>query len=111
MKNEKYVGDALLQKTITKNFKKKRNKGEAPKYCVKDTHPGIVLREDYEKAQELMVIRAKSKGNKKGRQHIEVKTTPRDHILWSCFFRLVLNIDKIFLTLQFEFVIITVSVK
>jgi len=66
LKNEKYVGDMLLQKTITKDFKKKRNKGEVPMYYVKDDHPAIVSREDFEKAQILMVERAKSKGNIEG---------------------------------------------
>ena len=66
LKNEKYVSDMLLQKTITKDFKKKRNKGEVPMYYVKDSHPAIVLREDFEKAQELMRERAKSKGNIEG---------------------------------------------
>ncbi|SPF44469.1 Site-specific recombinase, DNA invertase Pin [Candidatus Desulfosporosinus infrequens] len=73
LKNEKYVGDALLQKTITKDFKKKRNKGEAPMYYVKDTHPAIVSREDFEKAQELMVERAKSKGNIDGNREKYLK--------------------------------------
>ena len=63
LKNEKYIGDMLLQKTITQDFKKKRNKGEVPMYYVRDTHPAIVSRKDFEKAQELMVERAKSKGN------------------------------------------------
>ena len=66
LKNEKYIGDALLQKTITYDFKKKRNKGEAPMYYVKDSHPAIISREDFEKAKELMVERAKSKGNIEG---------------------------------------------
>jgi len=66
LKNEKYVGDALLQKTITTEFKKKRNKGDAPMYYVKDSHPAIIIRKDFEKAQELMVQRAKSKGNIEG---------------------------------------------
>ncbi|SPF43277.1 Site-specific recombinase, DNA invertase Pin [Candidatus Desulfosporosinus infrequens] len=66
IKNEKYVGDMLLQKTITKDFKKKRNKGEVPMYYVKDSHPAIVSREDFEKTQELMVERAESKGNVEG---------------------------------------------
>ncbi|MDR3587955.1 MAG: recombinase zinc beta ribbon domain-containing protein, partial [Desulfosporosinus sp.] len=35
-------------------------------YYVKDNHPAIVSREDFEKAQELMVERAKSKGNIEG---------------------------------------------
>ena len=59
LKNEKYMGDALLQKTITHDFKKKRNKGEAPMYYVRDSHPAIISREDFEKAQELMAERAK----------------------------------------------------
>ena len=66
LKNEKYIGDMLLQKTITQDFKKKRNKGEVPMYYVRDTHPAIVSRKDFEKAQELMVERAKSKGNVEG---------------------------------------------
>ncbi|SPF44882.1 Site-specific recombinase, DNA invertase Pin (fragment) [Candidatus Desulfosporosinus infrequens] len=56
----------LLQKTITKDFKKKRNKGEVPMYYARDSHPAIVSREDFEKAQELMVERARSKGNTEG---------------------------------------------
>ena len=66
IKNEKYIGDMLLQKTIAKDFKKKRNKGEVPMYYVKDTHPAIIGREDFEKAQELMVERGKSMGNIEG---------------------------------------------
>ncbi|MDR3600462.1 MAG: recombinase family protein [Desulfosporosinus sp.] len=54
IKNEKYIGDALLQKTITKDFKKKQNKGQVPMYYVKDTHPAIVSREDFENAQKLI---------------------------------------------------------
>jgi len=73
IKNEKYVGDALLQKTITKDFKNKRNKGEVPMYYVKDTHPAIVSREDFEKAKELMVERAKSKGNVEGNREKYLK--------------------------------------
>ncbi|MDR3540682.1 MAG: recombinase family protein [Desulfosporosinus sp.] len=73
IKNEKYIGDALLQKTITKDFKKKRNKGEAPMYYVKDTHPAIISRDDFEKAQGLMVERAKSKGNVEGNREKYLK--------------------------------------
>ena len=35
-------------------------------YYVRDTHPAIVSRKDFEKVQELMVERAKSKGNVEG---------------------------------------------
>ncbi|SPF53422.1 Site-specific recombinase, DNA invertase Pin [Candidatus Desulfosporosinus infrequens] len=73
IKNEKYVGDMLLQKTITKDFKKKRNRGEVPMYYVKDSHPAIVSRVDFEKAQELMVERARSKGNVEGNREKYLK--------------------------------------
>lgn len=66
LKNEKYIGDAILQKTITRDFKKKRNKGEVPMYYVKDSHPPIIYREDFEKVQELLAQRARSKSNREG---------------------------------------------
>ncbi|MDP4126988.1 MAG: hypothetical protein Q8912_08605 [Bacillota bacterium] len=40
--------------------------GEAPMYYVKDCHPAIISREDFEKVQGLMPERAKSKGNREG---------------------------------------------
>ncbi|WP_407311985.1 recombinase family protein [Desulfosporosinus sp. SB140] len=67
LKNEKYCGDARLQKTITTAlYNRKRNYGEAPKYYVKDSHPAIISQEDFAKVQELMALRAKSKGNVEG---------------------------------------------
>jgi len=73
IKNEKYIGDMLLQKTITTDFKKRRNKGEVPMYYVKNTHQAIISRKDFEKAQELMVERAKSKGNIEGNREKYLK--------------------------------------
>ena len=73
IKNEKYVGDMLLQKTITKDFKKNRNKGEVPMYYVKDAHPAIVSRDDFEKAQELMLERARAKNNLEGNREKYLK--------------------------------------
>jgi DNA invertase Pin-like site-specific DNA recombinase len=67
LKNEKYAGDARLQKTFrTEIYNRKRNYGEVPMYYVKDSHPAIISREDFEKVQELMAERAKSKGNLEG---------------------------------------------
>lgn len=43
--NEKYKGDALLQKTYTADFLTKRvkkNCGEIPQYYIKDSHPAII---------------------------------------------------------------------
>ena len=43
--NEKYKGDALLQKSYTVNFltkQKKKNDGEIPQYYVEKAHPAII---------------------------------------------------------------------
>jgi hypothetical protein len=45
--NEKYKGDAILQKTFCTNFltkKMKRNEGELPQYYVPGRHPAIIHR-------------------------------------------------------------------
>jgi len=59
--NEKYCGDALLQKTyrvdcISKKVRK--NNGELPMYLVKNSHPAIITREMFEWVQEEMTKRA-----------------------------------------------------
>lgn len=55
--NEKYAGNALLQKKFRNNHldkKKCKNRGELPRYFAKGTHPAIVELELFEKAQELL---------------------------------------------------------
>ena len=50
LKNEKYVGDALLQKTYTVDcltHKKAKNNGEKAMYLVTDTHRAIIDRDTY----------------------------------------------------------------
>ena len=59
--NEKYTGDALLQKTyitdcITK--KSRKNNGELPMYLVKDHHEPIISRADFNRVQEEMARRS-----------------------------------------------------
>ena len=54
LSNEKYRGDALLQKTFTVDFltkKAKVNEGEAPQYYVENSHPAIVSAEVFELTQ------------------------------------------------------------
>ena len=56
LNNERYIGDALLQKsyaTETLPFRRKRNQGELPKYYVENSNPPIVRREIYSAVQEL----------------------------------------------------------
>lgn len=57
LRNEKYVGDLEMQKTITKDFLTHRsviNHGEAPKYYVRDHHMGIIDRMTWEKVQVML---------------------------------------------------------
>lgn len=59
--NEKYTGDALLQKTyvtdcITK--KTRKNNGELPMYLVKNHHEPIISRSDFNRVQEEMARRS-----------------------------------------------------
>ena len=45
LRNEKYKGDALLQKSFTTNFLEKthkKNEGELPQYYIQDSHPAII---------------------------------------------------------------------
>ena len=58
--NEKYTGDALLQKTYSENHLTKRilrNRGELPQYYAENTHPAIIDHEMYEKVQALIAER------------------------------------------------------
>lgn len=51
LKNEKYAGDAILQKTYTVNcitHDRKKNSGQKPKYFVQDCHEAIVDRKIYD---------------------------------------------------------------
>ena len=62
--NEKYIGDALLQKTITTDFLNKKrvaNKGIVPQYYVENSHEAIIPRELFMQVQEEMVRRARLK--------------------------------------------------
>lgn len=52
--NEKYMGDAILQKTFTVDFLTKtvkKNEGEVPQYYVKNSHPAIISPEVFAMAQ------------------------------------------------------------
>ena len=58
--NEKYIGDALLQKTyVTDCISKKvvKNQGELPMYYIENHHPGIIPKELFQRVQEEMARR------------------------------------------------------
>ena len=75
--NEKYCGDALLQKTFCEDFltsKRKKNKGQVNSYYVENSHPGIIDKETFQLVQKERVRRVtlyysnrNTKGSRRGR--------------------------------------------
>jgi len=55
LRNEKHVGDMLMQKTYTSDFLTKaqaENHGELEQYFIRDNHPAIIPREEWDAVQE-----------------------------------------------------------
>ena len=60
LKNEKYCGDAITQKTVTIDCiakLRKKNTGEAPMYYIRNNHPAIIDRKTFHKVQTEMARR------------------------------------------------------
>lgn len=73
LKNEKYTGNALIQKKYVKDHLTKAlvfNKGNLPKYYAEGTHPPIIDLETFQRVQELM---------KKNREHYSGGTSIRKY--------------------------------
>lgn len=63
--NEKYKGDAILQKSFTVDFltkRKKVNEGEVPQYYVENSHPAIISAEVFDLAQAEFEKRRNDRG-------------------------------------------------
>jgi DNA invertase Pin-like site-specific DNA recombinase len=66
LRNEKYKGDAKLQKTFSKDHlgkKKCINCGEVDSFYLENSHEPIVTSEVWEEAQRQIALRGKAKGN------------------------------------------------
>jgi len=62
LRNEKYKGNVLFQKTYTdSNFNRHMNNGEKDQFYCKNHHEPIISREVFSKAQKLIAERAKSR--------------------------------------------------
>ena len=60
LQNEKYKGDALLQKTFTKDFLTHKlvvNNDEVPQYYVEGHHEGIVTADQFDQVQAEILRR------------------------------------------------------
>lgn len=69
LSNEKYKGDALLQKSYTVDFltkKTKVNEGEIPQYYVEDNHEAIIAPDLFEEVQREMAKRGKGRKYRSG---------------------------------------------
>lgn len=62
LQNERYIGDALYQKTyMDSNYKRHTNYGERDMYYIRDNHSPIISREDFEATALVLEQRAKEK--------------------------------------------------
>lgn len=71
LSNEKYIGDALLQKTITTDFIEKtriKNDGTVPQYYVKNSQEAIIPRDVFTQVQEEMLRRANMTSGRDGQK-------------------------------------------
>lgn len=101
LKNEKYMGDALLQKKYSTDilpFRKIRNKGEKDKYYVQNSHPAIITKEEFEQAQRINGARNNYMAASKPQQypltkkivcgecgHTFKRRSARGKIYWVCY--------------------------
>lgn len=63
LNNERYIGDALLQKSYTTNafpFQRKRNRGELPQYYIENDHVPILNKKVFESAQKLQEVKKRN---------------------------------------------------
>ena len=61
LRNERYAGDVLLQKTYVKDLLTNqvvKNNGELPQYFIQNNHPAIIERDVWNKTQEEIARRA-----------------------------------------------------
>lgn len=67
LSNEKYKGDALLQKEFTVDFltkKHKKNEGEVPQYYVEGNHEAIISPQVFDLVQAELERRKRTKGSR-----------------------------------------------
>ena len=62
LKNERYIGDCLIQKTFCySGCKRRKNHGEADQFYAKDHHEAIISREVFDAVQKSLSRRTKEK--------------------------------------------------
>ena len=65
--NERYVGNAILQKTYTDSqYNRHINYGQLDQYLITNTHESIVSQEDFDTAAKMIAQRSRERGVVKG---------------------------------------------
>lgn len=91
LRNERYKGDALLQKFYTADFlnkKMKKNNGVLPQYYVKNSHPAIIDEETFDRVQQELARRGRGRRGPKHNSPFTGKLicadcgTPYHRVLW-----------------------------
>jgi hypothetical protein len=93
LRNEKYMGDALLQKTVTTDFLTKKrvvNKGLVPQYYVENNHEAIIPKELFMRVQEEIARRASLETNVRRRRQSPMYFSFRRILLMVEVYHLVL---------------------
>jgi hypothetical protein len=78
LRNEKYVGDLEMQKTVTKDFLTHCsivNRGEAPKYYLENHHTPIIDHDTWDKVQALLYEKSRKKPSIK-EKHTKPSSSP-----------------------------------
>ena len=80
LRNEKYVGDVLMQKTYTENVfshKQCKNTGRHPQYYVRDHHKAIISREIWDLVQEQLPQRLYKRRHKPSTTKVSIQKVRR----------------------------------
>ena len=90
LSNEKYIGDALVQKWFTPDelpLKHQRNGGKVSQYYIKNSHPAIIPRDIFETVQQLLKQKAKQYVSKTPKRSFPLSRTMQCALCGSTFRR------------------------
>ncbi len=110
LSNEKYMGDAILQKTCTIDYlthKQVKNDNIEPKYYVTNHHEGIIKRDEYETVQSMLKSRRPNqitkypltnitycnKCHRKLHRHLINHNRPSEYVVLNCNHNPTVSID------------------
>lgn len=90
LKNEKYIGDSLVQKRLTTEtlpFQRKRNDSQISQYYIQNSHPGIIAPEVFEAVQKLLRKRNQIHAPKSLQQQFPLSRMIKCGLCGSSFYR------------------------